>query len=189
MVVAHRQHVRAVRVFGVVALEHRCLPGIDDQLRRPGDARRDGEHALPGYVVVVDERRGLGTRSEQQHLAADHVPKLWELVEMAAAQPFSRARDAVVVTGGDPASRREPPGKLRSHRSQLPQPEQASVTADAQQSDQSRAGIGPPDEIREQADQRRDRNREACGHHSVEPRADAQPAAHRWSCATSTSQT
>ena len=55
-----------------------------------GVARHDG----------VDEKLALGPWSDERHVAAKHVPELWELVEAVFTQEGAEGRDAAVAVDG-----------------------------------------------------------------------------------------
>ena len=56
------------------------------------------QHVLRDAVLeLLDEVGPLGTRADDRHVAAQHVPELRQLVEVAAAQPAADRRAARVV--------------------------------------------------------------------------------------------
>ena len=97
---------------------------------------------------LLDEDRPLGTRPDEAHVAAQHVPELRQLVEAGAAQEGAEARAARVVA----APSRPAPSRclgVGAHRAELEHVEDAAVEPHALLAVEDRAGGGQPDRERD----------------------------------------
>src|SRR5262249_28331663 len=86
---------------------------------------------------LVDEDAALGPRSDEAHVALDHVPQLRELVEAPAPEPAADRRDARLALRRPDRT----PFLLGAddHPAALPRPERAPVQADALLAAQTRS--------------------------------------------------
>src|SRR5258708_39137539 len=86
---AHRPVLDVVEVV-LDSLLERCVAAPAIHLRPACDACLDlvAEHVLRNAVFeLLDEIRTLGPRTDDRHVAAQHVPELRQLVDVEAAQP------------------------------------------------------------------------------------------------------
>src|SRR5260370_403516 len=86
---AHRPVLDVVEVV-LDALLERCVAAPAVHLRPPCDACLDlvAEHVLRNAAVeLLAEIRTLGPRTDDRHVAAQHVPELRQLVDAEAAPP------------------------------------------------------------------------------------------------------
>ena len=119
------QDLCPVLVVGIWPVEEGSL--IDKgKLCEPSDPRLGSKHAPVERVRPVDVAWILWPRTHERHIAAKHVPKLRDLVELRAPQNASQPCDAGVITPGHRS-----PGGIGSHRANLQHPNRPSASADA----------------------------------------------------------
>src|SRR5690606_1158379 len=100
-----------------------------------GPAGEAGPHAMAQLVVadllrqLGDELRPLRARTDQAHVAAQHVPQLRQLVDAGLADEAAHARDACVLLAGP--DRHAVLLRVRAHAAELDQAERAAAFADA----------------------------------------------------------
>jgi hypothetical protein len=90
--------------------------------------------ALDLRAELLHERRTLGARTHQRHVAAQHVPQLRQLVQAGAAQDLADTGDAVI--GGDIP--RVVAVGVDPHGAELQQLERMAVLADPDLAEQHR---------------------------------------------------
>src|SRR5437763_7843096 len=104
-------------------------------------SRHAGQYDVPRmlpWLVPFHDPRQLRTRPHQAHLAAQHVHKLWQLVQAGAAQVRTQRRDTRVVRPLDGDTGRRG-GRIlililitgRVHGAELEHVEDAAMLADA----------------------------------------------------------
>src|SRR4249919_3660943 len=71
-----------------VVLDALLERGIATPAVHLGPARKAGAHLVAQHVLryplleLIDEERPLRTRTDERHVAAKHVPELWQLVDV-----------------------------------------------------------------------------------------------------------
>ena len=145
-------------------------------LRPAGDA---GLHAVAQHVArdlvleLAHERRPLGARADDRHVAGEHVPDLRQLVERPRAQELADARAARIVL--DRPHRTARRFGVDAHRAELHDHERAAVEPHALLAVEDGAAVLDPDGERDQRqdgqqhDQRGERDRQIHRplHHAV----------------------
>ncbi len=153
-------------------------------LRPPGDA---GSHREPPALplrVLLDLNRHGRSRTDDRHLAAQHVDEVGQLVERRAAQKSADARDPhVALADGQPG-----PEALGAtdHRAQLQHVELVALAADATLAVERAAARLDADGEHRREQHRRGHEQDPRGGDHVErtphrvPSGGAQPAGVPW---------
>src|SRR5207245_8429473 len=90
---------------------------------------------------LLEEDRTDGARTDEAHVAAQHVDELRDLVELRRLEPLADRRELVLCTPHEllPEVRAEPCLRVRLQRPELQHREDAAAAADALAAVQDRA--------------------------------------------------
>src|SRR3954471_2745955 len=132
-VAAERQVLDVLALDGEPFLERQ--PAAAEHLHRPREPRLHHQPEAVLRLVAPDELDLLRPRSDEAHVAREHVQELWQLVETRAPQEAAEPRHARVareLEGGlvervEPHEGRQHGLRVRTHRAELEDPELAAA--------------------------------------------------------------
>ncbi len=178
---ARRPGADVLQVLGHPAVEVGVAAGAD--LPQAGHAGLHGEPRVVPLLVAVEVVEGVGSRSDQAHVAPQDVPELGQLVEAGAAQEAAHGRHAGIVVqlergaAGDlvVGAQGGPLGVgVARHGAELGDDEGPPVQAGPRLAEVGRPAVGEPDGDRQDGEDGRQHDEAADGAHDVQAALEGQ---------------